>query len=358
MDQECSGFAGILGVPVQALRVGDRSASNEIRNTIDKLAQNQNLSPSMRDQLLSFFDKGMAAARERSEAQGIVSRLSGAMGGGPRTTPSGSATTSAPGASTGGSMGHAAAGTGSVSSSDADALRAHDSLRDLVQFAHGSNAGSLASEAEGLAWLIAAQRFMSTAQLPPKLKVLAAEPLFDTLLGVPAPAAAKGNPQKFSNRLWSQYLSAASRAAREGGTAGAAGVGGVPPATGAGDTGATSGATGRAARGGAEMNDWRQIVGLLQQRIDTFAQQIPPSDLRQTMAMYAQELRAAAVGGGPAMRPGNNMQNPTNPMNPMNHNAPKSAPHSGQQPGGGASSPGGGTSAPSGGGSSQPGGGY
>jgi hypothetical protein len=317
----CGTVASEANVSPQALRIGDTTALQTVRDHVEQGAKGANLSDDTKNQLLTLYDRGTAAARESNAAMQVAvrymlgtSQVSG-MGGGPTGT-----TSAAPPPPRPTSRRAQMNAVPRITPAEADALRAHDKLRDLSQFAHSTSAGPMANEADALAWLLSAERFMQTPQLPTRLKVLAAEPLFDTQLGVPTPSAAQGEVAKIPNSLWSQYLDSGAKAVRESGAtsmqAPGGGYGGGP--TGSSTGGATTGATSPTNHAGTrnrssqkDLANWREVTSYVEQRMDAVAQRIPPSDLRQALNSYADEIRTEAIGGGPGRPPsGGQMQMP------------------------------------------------
>jgi len=120
-----------------------------------------------------------------------------------------------------------------------------------------------------------------------------------------------------------------------------------------------AGGKGQAAQ--KDMANWREVSSYTEQRMDAVAQRIPPSDLRQAVNNYADEIRSQAIGGGPGHPPsmmpppsGGSMSPPSGqPMPP-----PSGMPHSAPPPSG-TTTPGhgGGGMAPPPGGTAPPGGG-
>jgi hypothetical protein len=94
-----------------------------------------------------------------------------------------------------------------MASQTADQIRAHTALSDLYQYGRNLGATEGGTQAQALAWVIGANRFMAVEQVPPPAKSLVAEPLFSALLNVPAPAPVAGRMVPSYN----EYLAAAAR---------------------------------------------------------------------------------------------------------------------------------------------------
>lgn len=311
----------------------DETAVRAVRDQIERRASEERLDDTMRMHLLALYDRGIAAEREALAGEKIGDQyaVAGAQrtaGQRPRTQVTGRE---------GRAMGAGLRQQQAVPQADLAALSSHDRLRDLLQFARTSDAGALGSEAEGLAWVLGADRFVQVEVLPPRLKPFAAEPLFDALLGVPTPPQAQGlDVTKMTPAIWSQYLETAARTV---------GMGAPPGPTGAVDhdpydasfakrapkqsaqhgrgvhrrgQGAIGGGQGQAAQPGAarpvrrgpagqaarDQQNMREILTAVSQRMEALSRRMPASDLRIALDNYATELQSSQIGVGGGPHPG------------------------------------------------------
>jgi hypothetical protein len=379
----------------------DENAIRAVRDQIERRASEERLDDTMRMHLLALYDRGIAAEREALAGEKVGDRY--AVMGAQRTAkqrPHAKATGregNAAGAGIRQQQQQAGRGAGmgqrtpAIEPTDVAALASHDRLRDLLQFARTSDAGALGTEAEGLAWVLGSDRFVQVEALPPRLKVFAAEPLFDALLGVPTPPQAQTEDvTKVTPAVWSQYLETAARTVGMGapqsptgelddnpyldesanakhaakaqehaqnrphaqhhrGHRGAIGGGQgaahpARPGAGAGATGATHpirrGPAGQSAR---DQENMREILTAVSQRMEALSRRMPASDLRIALDTYATELQSSqiGVGGGP--------QAPTRPHRGGGGGGTMGPGGGGTMaPGGGTMGPGGGTMGPGG----------
>jgi len=308
----CNTLANLASVAPSSLRSGDPSAIRQVRDMVEKQASQDNVDDVTRMHLLSLFDKSVAASRESVTARKIAdqytidssqqtekSTSSSSMTTHHSKTGSHESTTTTTKKTT-------TARTPAIDPADAMSLGAHDNLRDLVEFGRTASAGPIGAEAEAVGWLLATDRFVQAQELPTGLKVLAAEPLFDTFLGVSAPSsAAKGTATK---SVWSQYLGRAAQSARTLGPM-MGGVGGGPDSTGShtstnSHTG-TSSKSSSSTRSGTSSTAQDQanaqvVLGAAEQQMDQVASRLSPSELKIALSGYVQQLRSGiGIGGGP-----------------------------------------------------------
>jgi len=198
-------------------------------------------------------------------------------------------------------------GTGAPSAmgaQTADQIRAHAALTDLYQYGRSLGATESGTQAQALAWVIGANRFMDVNQVPPPAKSLVAEPLFAALLNVPAPAPAAGRAAP----AWNEYLAAAARSvsATSGRTGTGQAVGGGPGAA-------------------NEKANLEQVVKTTEDKLQVLGQQLPfASPLRaevdRTMAGLNMVEATAPTTPPPAQKGG------TTPKKPPPSQAPKKQP--------------------------------
>jgi len=283
----------------------DHASVTEVREAIERRAVEERLDDVARMQMLGLFDRGIEAEREAMEALQVGDRFSivGAM----------PTTSSAPPSR----RIHA-----EIEPSDLATLSARDSLNDLLLFARASGSGALATEAEALAWVLATDRFLQTESLAPPLRVFAAEPLFESMLGVPTPQQAQSlDANRVTRQVWNQYLETAVQAVEMMPSPGRAqqqqpqGMAPTPEQARPMSPmmrprGPIGGGRDEAMPGGPAMSQEEQekmkrIVDRVSQRMDALSRRMPASDLRMTLDSYAAELRSLpiGIGGGPEESP-------------------------------------------------------
>lgn len=341
-EAHCGPVARAVGISPMQLRTLEEPAVRSVREAIEKRAGEERLDDAMRTSVLAMYDKSMGAAREAMRARQVADRYT-MMGAErtERTMPSRGGPSAARGATR-------APTEPTIDADDARSLAAHDRLRDLVQFARTADAGPLATEAEAVGWITAADRFLRVESLPQRMRVLAAEPLLDGMLGVSPPTGAD-DPAKMPPTAWSSYLDAASRSL---GLAGTGPSGSIGPAAGhgekaragddkktgkpdkAGKPGHAAPGKGAAAPKGARRDDQtalRDVMAAVAQRMDGVSHRMPASELRSTLDGLAARMRGAdgGVGGG--------LQNPRGAAPPSR---PRSTGDDVPMPPGGATSPG------------------
>jgi hypothetical protein len=299
--EQCVTVAQAANVMPTALAMGDASAVDSVRRTLDSRLSVEGASPDVSNNTLAFFDKGVAAAKEaRTATESIYSGPSSrGVGGGP----SSSGSTSAHGHGSSSSNKPDSKQSSSSSRPGADEIRAHRALGDLYQFGRNLGATETGTAAQALAWIIAVDRFEAVNDLPTQQKALAAEPLFAVILNVPAPSGARAN-------AWNEYLAAAARSAG-GTTPGGGAVGGGPS-------------------GGGEKANMRQVARGAEERLQVLGQQLPPSSpLRSEVDRTIADLRKMETP--PATQGTQQQQQPrSTPKKPpsQQQNQPKSNPPS------------------------------
>jgi hypothetical protein len=139
-------------VSLNSLANGDARAIDAIRRALEvSLVEDRATSEESND-MLTFFDRGVAAAKEaRRDA------------------------------------------------------RAHHELAKLYDFGRKLGTTETAIEAQSLAWIIGVERFLTIENLPPQLRPTVAEPFFAAILNVTPPAQGR------AELTWSEYLAAAAR---------------------------------------------------------------------------------------------------------------------------------------------------
>jgi hypothetical protein len=278
--------AKAVNVSPGALYNGEPTAIETVRKAVDTRLSAEGASSDAANNALGFFDKGAAASKEaRSAHDALALSATAAQAmrahGGSRAAPKS------------GSAGHPA-GPAAISGQTADQIRAHTALSDLNQYGRGLGATELGTQAQALAWVIGANRFMDVNQVPPQAKSLVAEPLFSALLNVPAPAPAAGRMAP----AWNEYLAAAARSVSA--------------------TSTRSGATGQAVGGGPgaanEKANLEQVIKTTEDRLQILGQQLPftsplRSEVDRTMAGL-QAIEATAVTPPAAPHKGSTQQKP------------------------------------------------
>lgn len=280
----------------------DHTSVSEVREAIQRRAAEERLDEVARMQMLALYDRGIEAERESMEALQVGDRYSiiGAM---PTTS------TAPPSRRI-----HA-----EIEPSDLMSLSARDSLNDLLLFARASGSGALATEAEALAWVLATDRFLQVESLAPPLRVFAAEPLFESMLGVPTPQQAQAlDVNRVTRQVWNQYLETAVQAVEmmpppartpqqpqgmspEQARPMSPTMRPRPPIGGGRDDGMPGGP----AMSQEEQQKVKRIVEMVSQRMEALSRRMPASDLRLTLDSYAAELRTLpiGIGGGPEEPP-------------------------------------------------------
>lgn len=290
----------------------DEMSVRAVRDAIERRAAEERLDDTARMQMLALYDRGIEAEREAMQAMQIGDRFSLAS---QAAQPSGPPERRM----------HA-----QIEPADLGTLSARDRLGDLLLFARASGSGALATEAEGLAWVLAADRFLQVVSLPPPIRVFAAEPLFESMLGVPTPQQAQNlDINRVTKQVWTQYLETAARAVemmpgpqqpsgqnmrpssmeRSQREAKAH----VAPQRPRGPVGGGRGQQGAAgpAMSAEEQQNMQKVVSLVSQRMEALSRRMPASDLRMTLDSYAAELRQQpSIGGGPRQQ---SQPQPSNP---------------------------------------------
>jgi hypothetical protein len=306
-----------------AVALGDATAIATVRRMLEARLSAEGASQDAANNTLSFFDKGVAASKEAQAAdkaahgggptsQGQTSPSSQGVGGGPRSTGSGT------------SSGHGGTGHGTskdtskqgASMRGSDEIRAHRALGDLYQFGKSQGSTDTGAAAQAVAWIIAVNRFDDVSDLPTQQKALAAEPLFAVIMNVPPPATAGT-----SSAAWNEYLSTTARSV------------------------ASSGGTGRAVGGGPSATDakgnMKVIARSAQERLQVVGQQLPPSSaLRaQVDAAIADLRRIESQAAQPSTSPGSQPKGstpkkppPQTPQNQPNQNQPNQKQQNQKQP--------------------------
>jgi hypothetical protein len=149
---------------------GDPAAIDSVRKAIDARLSAEGASSDAANGSLTMYDKGIAASKEARQAHdslALVGEAHEAM-----RNRAGSA-----GAPKKGSAGaHGGAGAQpALGAQTADQIRAHSALGDLYQYGRSLGATESGSQAQALAWVIGANRFMDVNQVPPPAKSLVAE---------------------------------------------------------------------------------------------------------------------------------------------------------------------------------------
>jgi hypothetical protein len=258
---------------------GEPAAVDAVRKALESRLSAEGASSDVSNNTLAFYDKGVAAAKEARAAQDALpphgATTAPAVGGGPST-----GKTSAHGGQ-GSSTGRGQAGSYAALGQKADQIRAHRAVGDLYQFGRTLGATPTGTEAQALAWIIAANRFMTVNDLPPQLKSLAAEPLFSGILYVPAPPPPAG--RAVSN--WNEYLGAAARTVAATSATGGRAVGGGPGAA-------------------NEKANMQEVVRTTQERLQVLGQQLPPSsDIRSEVDRTVADLRSFEASAAQATPP-------------------------------------------------------
>jgi hypothetical protein len=237
--------AKAANVPPTALYKGDPAALDSVRKMMDARLSAEGASSDAANNSLGLYDKGVAAAKEARTAHDTL-ELSAEAAQSMRTRAG----------SVGGPKSGAPHGPppASFSGGTADQIRAHTALSDLYQYGRNLGATEGGTQAQALAWVIGANRFMDVNRVPPQAKSLVAEPLFSALLNVPAPAPAAGRVAP----AWNEYLAAAARSVSA--------------------TSSKGGTTGQAVGGGpvtSEKANLDQVVKTTEERLQVLGQQLP-----------------------------------------------------------------------------------
>jgi hypothetical protein len=308
--ESCAGVAQATNVMPMALVMGDTTALDQVRRTLDTRLSAEGASPDMSNNTLAFFDKGIAAAREARIGQAALhgygpssrsstSQSSGAVGGGPSSTGSTSGT---PKSGTTQGTTKTTPSKQAATRPGAEEIRAHRALGDLYQFGRNLGATQTGTEAQAVAWIIAVDRFEGVSELPTQQKSLAAEPLFAVMYNVPAPAPTAGR----TTPSWNEYLSAAARSASATSPTGRA-VGGGPSGT-------------------DEKSNMRQVARSSEERLQLLGQQLPASSaLRPEIDQKVAELRKVEAmtsqpSGTTPSQPHGTKKQPTQPSQQQQQN--------------------------------------
>jgi hypothetical protein len=269
-SDKCQTTAKAANVQPAALYKGDPAALDSVRKAIDSRLSAEGASSDAANNSLALYDKGVAAAKEARTAHDTLELT--AQAAQQMRTRAGSA--GAP--KSGAQHGPAPAG---IAGQTADQIRAHAALSDLYQYGRSLGATESGTQAQALAWVIGANRFMDVSMVPPPAKSLVAEPLFSALLNVPAPAPAAGR----SAANWNEYLAAAARSVSA--------------------TSSKGGTTGQAVGGGPgvpnEKANLEQVVKTTEERLQVLGQQLPftsplRSEVDRTIAgLHSVEVNAA-----------------------------------------------------------------
>lgn len=305
MQARCNSLAP--NVSAQDFSKLDEMSVSAVRDAIDRRAAEERLDDAARMHMLALFDRGIEAEREAMQAMQIADRYS-IVG----------ATPTAQGSAAPSRRIHA-----QIEPTELSTLSANDRLQDLLLFSRASGSGALATEAEALGWVLATDRFLQVDSLAPPVRVFAAEPLFETMLGVPTPQQAQMlDINRVNRQVWSQYLETAARAAemmpnaeQQGGQRMQPGSmeRSQPQVQGQAQAqnqptprGQMRGQRGQAPMGGPAMSpeeqkNMQEIVSVISQRMEALSRRMPASDLRMTLDSYAAELRTQpmGIGGGP-----------------------------------------------------------
>jgi hypothetical protein len=292
-SDRCTTTAKAANVSPAALYSGEPTAIETVRKAIDTRLSAEGASSDAANNTLAFYDKGVSAAKEARSAHDALAlvgaaqqamRTHGGSAGGPKA----------------GSGGHAA-GQGAMASQTADQIRAHTALSDLYQYGRNLGATEGGTQAQALAWVIGANRFMGVSEVPPQAKSLVAEPLFSALLNVPAPAPTAGRMAP----AWNEYLAAAARSVS---------------AT-SGRTGTTGQAVGGGPAAANEKANLEQVIRTTEERLSVLGQQLPftsplRSEVDRTTAGLNALEAAAATTPPSTQHKGSTQQKPKPTQNP------------------------------------------
>lgn len=304
MQARCNSLAP--NISAQDFSQLDEISVSAVRDAIERRAAEERLDDTARMHMLALFDRGIEAEREAVQAMRIADRYS-VIGATPTSRSSAPPSRRI----------HA-----EIEPTDLATLSARDRLQDLLLFSRASGSGALSTEAEALAWVLATDRFLQVETLAPPVRVFAAEPLFESMLGVATPQQAQMlDINRVNRQVWTQYLEMGARAAemmpsaeqpsgqrmqpgsmeRSPSEPSAAG-----PANPSGPRGQMRGNRGETAPGGPAMSpeeqkNMQRIVSLISQRMEALSRRMPASDLRMTLDSYAAELKTQpiGIGGGP-----------------------------------------------------------
>jgi hypothetical protein len=289
--EACVTVAQATNVMPTSLALGDASAVDSVRRTLDSRLTAEGSTPDVSNNTLAFFDKGVAAIKEARTADESIygGTSSRGVGGGPSS-----------GRSSGSSKPDASKQSSS-SRPGADEIRAHRALGDLYQFGRNLGTTETGTAAQALAWIVGVDRFMTARDLPTNQKALAAEPMFAVMLNVPAPTGGRAS--------WNEYLAAGARSV--GATPS---TGGAPPAVGGGPMTAN------------EKANLRQVARGAEDRLQVLGQQLPPSSpLRPEVDRTIASLRKLETATQPSTQGTQPQQpRPTTPKKPPPQNQPPS----------------------------------
>jgi hypothetical protein len=244
-SDRCMTTAKAANVPPAALYKGDPQALDSVRKTIDARLSAEGASSDAANNSLTLYDKGVLAAKEARASHDTLELTASAAQA--MRSRAGSANAPKSGAPHG-------PPPAAIAGPTADQIRAHSALSDLYQYGRSLGATESGTQAQALAWVIGANRFMAVSSVPPQAKSLVAEPLFSALLNVPPPAPAAGRVAP----AWNEYLAAAARSVSA--------------------TSSKGGTTGQAVGGGpvtSERANLDQVVKTTEDRLQVLGQQLP-----------------------------------------------------------------------------------
>jgi hypothetical protein len=244
-SDRCMTTAKAANVPPAALYKADPQALDSVRKAMDSRLSAEGASSDAANNSLTLYDKGVAAAKEARTSHDTLELAASAAQA--MRTKAGSANAPKSGA-------HHGPPPAAIGDQTADQIRAHTALSDLYQYGRNLGATESGTQAQALAWVIGANRFMEVSSVPPQAKSLVAEPLFSSLLNVPPPAPAAGRVAP----AWNEYLAAAARSVSA--------------------TSSKGGTTGQAVGGGpvtSERANLDQVVKTTEERMQVLGQQLP-----------------------------------------------------------------------------------
>jgi hypothetical protein len=155
--ERCIAAAEAGRVSLSSLAKGDKQATAAIRRALENRIA-RDMGPSVEaGNLMTFFDRGVAAANEARRS-----------------------------------------------------ARSHGELAKLYQFGRNLGTTEMATEAQSLAWIIGVERLLTIQDLPEQLKLPVAEPFFAVLLNVAPPVTAEGRAEP----TWKEYLAEAAQSTR------------------------------------------------------------------------------------------------------------------------------------------------
>jgi hypothetical protein len=223
--ERCITAVEAAGTSLSPLVRFDATAIQRARGALERQLAEEGTATAASNDVLAFFDKGVAAAKEARRADEAL-------------------------------FGHPASGA-QVSTDDVRSFRKLAALHEFGRNQGGSDTGT---EARALAWIIGVDRFMSIADVPAQQRVHVAEPFFSVLLNVEAPALPSGRAAP----SWNDYLAAAARST------------GHAPAPGPGAK-----AIGGGPSDVVEEANLKEIARASKERLDAIGQKLPrSSDLR------------------------------------------------------------------------------